>query len=113
MGTRYVSRAVKAEMADTTAAPVVNAATGIQPVGPVPKMAALMEGAKPPKAKPSCVPMAMPDRRTRVSNISPYMAGHTPLAALYTTPDSKIPVIIIPTNEELQIALATVEVLKK
>ena len=79
------------EMADTTAAPVVNAATGIQPVGPVPKMAALMEGAKPPKAKPSCVPMAMPDRRTRVSNISPYKAGHTPLAALYTTPDSKMP----------------------
>ena len=34
-------------------------------------------------------------------------------ARIITTPDSKIPVIIIPTNEELQIALATVEVLKK
>lgn len=36
-----------------------------------------------------------------------------PGARIITTPDSKIPVIIIPTNEELQIALATVEVLKK
>ena len=36
-----------------------------------------------------------------------------PGARIISTPDSKIPVIIIPTNEELQIALATVEVLKK
>ena len=35
-----------------------------------------------------------------------------PGARIISTPDSKIPVIIIPTNEELQIALATVEVLK-
>ena len=70
---------------------MVNSATGTQPFGPGPITAALMVGAKPPSAKPICVPMAMPDRRTRVSNISPYSAGQTPFAALYTTPDSSRP----------------------
>lgn len=36
-----------------------------------------------------------------------------PGARVISTADSKIPVLIIPTNEELQIALATVEVLTK
>ncbi|MBO6170852.1 MAG: acetate kinase, partial [Desulfovibrio sp.] len=36
-----------------------------------------------------------------------------PGARTISTPDSKVPVLIIPTNEELQIALATVEVLGK
>lgn len=36
-----------------------------------------------------------------------------PGARAISTPDSKIPVLIIPTNEELQIAQATLEVLKK
>ena len=35
-----------------------------------------------------------------------------PGARAISTPDSKIPVLIIPTNEELQIAEATLEVLK-
>lgn len=35
-----------------------------------------------------------------------------PGARVISTPDSKIPVLIIPTNEELQIALATQEILK-
>src|SRR5450830_1238848 len=33
----------------------------------------------------------MPDKRTRVPNISPYSDGHTPFAALYTTPDKSKP----------------------
>ena len=45
-------------------------------------IAALIAGAKPPRAKPICVPIAMPDSRTLVSNISPYSAGHTPFDAL-------------------------------
>ncbi|MBO4300365.1 MAG: acetate kinase [Desulfovibrio sp.] len=36
-----------------------------------------------------------------------------PGARTISSPDSKVPVLIIPTNEELQIALATVEVLSK
>lgn len=36
-----------------------------------------------------------------------------PGARTISTPDSKIPVLIIPTNEELQIAQATLEVLEK
>ena len=36
-----------------------------------------------------------------------------PGARTISTPDSTVPVLIIPTNEELQIAMATVEVLEK
>lgn len=36
-----------------------------------------------------------------------------PGARTISTPDSAVPVLIIPTNEELQIAMATVEVLEK
>lgn len=36
-----------------------------------------------------------------------------PGARAISTPDSSVPVLIIPTNEELQIAMATVEVLEK
>ncbi len=36
-----------------------------------------------------------------------------PGARAISTPDSTVPVLIIPTNEELQIAMATVEVLEK
>ncbi|MDR2819549.1 MAG: acetate kinase [Desulfovibrio sp.] len=36
-----------------------------------------------------------------------------PGARAISTPDSKIPVLVIPTNEELQIALATLEVIGK
>src|SRR2546425_6665061 len=69
--TLYVSRAVAAAMDEMTHAPNVSAATGIHPFGGGPWIAAAMVGAKPASAKPICVGMAMPDRRTRVSNISP------------------------------------------
>ncbi|MBB4909613.1 hypothetical protein H4W32_003645 [Actinophytocola algeriensis] len=38
---------------------------------PSPSTAAAMVGEKPPMANPICVPIAMPDRRTRAVNISP------------------------------------------
>ena len=41
-----------------------------QPVGPDPCSPAATAGAKPPRAKPICVPIAIPERRTRVSNTS-------------------------------------------
>ena len=49
---------------------------------PSPSIAAAAVGAKPPIAKPICVPIAMPDRRTRVGNISPYSDGWMPFMAL-------------------------------
>ena len=46
----------------------------------------------------------------------PILVAHgtrKPGARAISTPDSTVPVLIIPTNEELQIAMATVEVLEK
>lgn len=37
--------------------------------------------ANPAMAKPICVPIAIPESRTFVVNISPYSAGQVPLAA--------------------------------
>jgi hypothetical protein len=77
-----VSRAVAMATAARTLAPNVSAATGTQPPVPLPAIQAATVGARPPSAKPICVPMAMPDSRTRVGNISPYSAGQTPFWAL-------------------------------
>ena len=49
----------------------VNTATGTQLVPSSPSRAAAMVGEKPAIAKPICVPIAIPDRRTRAVNISP------------------------------------------
>src|SRR4051812_21524708 len=70
-GTSEVSRAVAIAIAARTLEASVYAATGTHPPAPSPAIAAAAVGAKPPIAKPICVPMATPDRRTRVGNISP------------------------------------------
>ena len=77
-----VSRAVAIAIAASTLAPNVIAATGTQPPVPSPAIHTATVGASPPSAKPTWVPMAMPERRTRVGNISPYSAGQTPFWAL-------------------------------
>src|SRR5260370_1343769 len=60
----------------------VRSATGRRALGPLPWTAEAMAGANPGRAKPICVPMAIPERRTRVSNISPYRDGRIPFDAL-------------------------------
>jgi hypothetical protein len=73
-----VSRAVAIATAASTLAPNVIAATGTQPPAPLPAIQSATVGAKPPRAKPIWVPMAIPERRTRVGNISPYSDGQIP-----------------------------------
>src|SRR6516225_9764180 len=66
--------------------------------GAVPKLpinADSMSGANPATAKPNCVPIAMPERRTRVGKRSAYVAGQTALVILYTTPPRTMPVVRI------------------
>ena len=66
-----MSRAVAALIAESTQATATRTATGTQPEAPGPAMAAAIVGENPPIAKPIWVPMAMPDSRTLVENISP------------------------------------------
>ena len=61
VGTCAVSRAVSAHRPATVAAPAVSSATGTQPLGPSPTIAAAISGEKPPSANPICVPIAMPE----------------------------------------------------
>jgi len=77
-----VSRAVAMAIAASTLAPNVIAATGTQPLVPPPAIQSATVGAKPPSAKPTWVPMAIPESRTRVGNISPYSDGQMPFWAL-------------------------------
>ena len=56
--------------ADLLRASVQVAWLAVRPAAPPPR-AATMLGAKPAMRKPSCVPIAMPEKRTRVLNISP------------------------------------------
>jgi hypothetical protein len=62
---------VATAIAASTLAPNVSTATGTQPPVPGPAIQAATVGARPPSAKPTWVPMAMPESRTRVGNISP------------------------------------------
>jgi hypothetical protein len=66
----WVSRAVQAAIEATTQIAELSSATGTYAFGPSPWTAAATTGAKPPIANPICVPIAMPDSRTRVLNIS-------------------------------------------
>ena len=66
----WVSRAVQAAIEATTQIAELSSATGTHAFGPSPWTAAGTTGAKPPIANPICVPIAMPDSRTRVLNIS-------------------------------------------
>ena len=70
MGTLKVSLAVRAETAAMTQMTAVKMLIWTQPPGLMPPMAATMAGAKPAIRKPSWVPIARPEKRTLVLNIS-------------------------------------------
>ena len=71
MGTSLVSRAVAADTAAITQMTAVNALMTTQPPSRTPPRAVTIVGAKPAIRKPSWVPIAMPENRTWVLNISP------------------------------------------
>ena len=71
MGTSFVSRAVSAETAAMTEIVPVKRLMTTQPPSCTPPRAVTMDGAKPAMRKPIWVPIAMPEKRTRVENISP------------------------------------------
>src|SRR5687768_1781009 len=70
VGTLKVSLAVMAETAATAQITAVKMLIWTQPPGLMPPMAATIAGAKPAIRKPSWVPMARPENRTLVLNIS-------------------------------------------
>ena len=71
MGTRWVSRAVTAAMTGGTHSAAVKRATAVQSSPSGPAIRAANVTANPATAKPICVPIATPDSRTLVGNISP------------------------------------------
>ena len=69
-------------IAEITQAPTANMATLTQlSVWPSISQPAMV-GVKPARANPNWVPMAIPERRTRVGKYSAYVAGHTAFGML-------------------------------
>ena len=78
VGIRCVARGpVRTATAEITQAPAVNSATWVQFSTAPSRRTPAMVGVKPARAKPNCVPIAIPDSRTRVGKYSAYVAGHT------------------------------------
>ena len=71
VGTSLVSRAVSAETEAISATTAVKIAVTTQPPTLTPPSAVTIVGAKPATRKPSWVPIATPENRTFVVNISP------------------------------------------
>ena len=83
MGTRCVfDGPVSTAIAEIAQAAEANSATLTQLSASPPMSAPAMVGVKPARAKPNWVPIAMPDRRTRVGKYSAYVAGQTALGML-------------------------------
>ena len=71
MGTSLVSRAVSADSVAMTQTTAVKMLMTTQPPSWTPPSAVMIDGAKPATRKPSWVPIAIPENRTWVLNISP------------------------------------------
>ena len=80
-GVWLVSRAVAPAIAAAVQQHAMKMATGIHPQGPATTRLWLIAGVNPAARKPKFVPIAMPEKRTRVSNISPKKDGQIALVA--------------------------------
>src|ERR1700741_3434823 len=76
-GVWLVSGAVAAAIAAAVQQHAMKMATGIHPKGPATTMLWLIAGVNPAARKPKFVAIAIPEYRTRVSNISPKKDGQS------------------------------------